>query len=44
MEEEIHDELKANRVRPDELTYAVVNGNNNEDLVRSLMSERKGWK
>ena len=43
-EEQLDEELKVRVARPDELTFAVVNGNNNEDLVRSIMAERKIWK
>lgn len=43
-EEQGEDELKVRVNRAEELTFAVVNGNNNEDLVRSIMLERKIWK
>jgi hypothetical protein len=41
----IYDELKINKIiKPKKLTFAVVNGNNNEDLVRMIMNDRKIWK
>jgi hypothetical protein len=44
-EDFIYDELKINKIsKPEELTFSVVNGNNNEDLVRSIMNERKIWR
>lgn len=32
------------RRNPDELTFAVVKGNNNEELVREILLARKIWK